>query len=206
MKAHVNLLVADLFGEDRFPFHKVVLPGAFLLLILAILVGTAVESTRSRSLKGEIKDLNQRKAYITQSLDSIKSETGEVLRQAEATSEGNKEKEQLLQQLRQVHIPWADLLREVSVLIPDNVWLTRMEGVEESQGGNSSDATKSVDIAKSVRELKFVGFGSSHMAVTQWMSVLEHSRYFKNVTLVYAEKKSDEGQPRVNFEIQAVLK
>ncbi len=206
MKAHVNLLVADLFGEDRFPFQKVVLHGSFLLLILAILAGTAVESTRSRSLKGEIKDLNQRKAYITQSLDNIKSETGEVLRQAEATGDGSREKERLLQQLEQVHIPWADLLREVSVLIPDNVWLTRMEGVEEAQGGNFSDATKSVDIAKSVRELKFVGFGSSHMAVTQWMSVLEHSRYFKNVILVYAEKKSDEGQSRVNFEIQAVLK
>ncbi|MCI0529478.1 MAG: PilN domain-containing protein [Nitrospira sp.] len=206
MKTHVNLLVPDLFGEDQFPFQKVVLPVSFLFLVLAILAGTAVESTRSRSLKAGIKDLNQRKAYITQSLDSIKEETGEVLRQTEAAEGGSREKEQLLQQLQQVRIPWADLLREVSVLIPDNVWLTHMEGVEEPQGGNSSDAVKSIDLTKSVRELKFVGFGTSHVAVTQWMSALERSRYFKDVTLVFADKKTDEERSRVNFEIQVTFK
>jgi Tfp pilus assembly protein PilN len=206
VKAHVNLLVADLFGEDRFPFQKVVLPVSFLLLILSILAGTAVEFTRTQSLKTEIKDLNQRKAVVSQSLDSIRSETGEVLRQTEATTDANKERERLLQQLQQVRIPWADLLREVSVLIPDNVWLTRMEGVEEFQAGSSTGATQSTDLTKSVNELKFVGFGASHMAITQWMSTLERSRYFRDVTLVYAEKKSDEGGVKVNFEIQATLR
>lgn len=206
MKAHVNLLVADLFGEDRFPFQKVVLPGAFFLLLLAILAGTALEFTRSQSLKEEVRGLNQRKAYITQSMDSIKLETDEILRQSEAASEGNKTKEQLLQQLQQVHIPWTDLLREVSVLIPDNVWLTRMEGIEELQGGNSSDRAQSTDIAKSVKELKFVGFGASHVAITRWMLALERSRYFRDVTLIFTEKRTDEGQSRVNFEIKAVLK
>jgi Tfp pilus assembly protein PilN len=206
MKAHVNLLVADLFGEDQFPFHKVVLPASFLLLILAILAGTAVEFTRTQSLKAELKELNQRKVYINQTLDNMKSETGEVLKQTEGTADRNKEKEQLLQQLQQVQIPWADLLREVSVFIPDNVWLARMEGIEELQGGSSSEAVRSIDLTKSVKELKFVGFGASHTVITQWMSALERSRYFRNVTLIYAEKKTDEGGSKVNFEIQAVLK
>jgi Tfp pilus assembly protein PilN len=204
MKAHVNLLVADLFGEDRFPFQKVVLPMSFSLLILAILAGTAVEFTRARHLKSEVRDLNQRRAIIAQSLDSIQSETGEVLRQADATSEGSKE--QLIQKLQQIRIPWTDLLREVSLLIPDNVWLIRMEGVEASQAGSFSDAAQATDLNRSVNELKFVGFGTSHAAITQWMSALERSRYFRDVTLVYAEKKSDEGGVRVNFEIQAGLR
>jgi Tfp pilus assembly protein PilN len=200
MKAHVNLLVADLFGEDRFPFQKVVLPGAFFLLLLAILAGTALEFTRSQSLKEEVRGLNQRKAYITQSMDSIKLETDEILRQSEAASEGNKDSERLLQQLQRERISWATLMREVSVLIPDNVWLTRMEGVQEPQGENSSEPIKSV------KELKFVGFGASHMAITRWMSALERSRHFKDISLVFAEKKTDEGQPKVNFEIKVVLK
>jgi Tfp pilus assembly protein PilN len=200
MKAHVNLLVADLFGEDRFPFQKVALPASFLLLILAILTGTAVEFTRTQSLKKEMKDLNQRKAMITQSLDRIKSETGEVLKRAEATTDSNKEREQLLQQLEQVRVPWADLLREVSVFVPENIWLTRMEGIEELQDGNSSGLTQSV------KELKFMGFGTTHTAITQWMLALERSRYFKNVVLVYAEKRTDEGWSKVNFEVQATLR
>jgi Tfp pilus assembly protein PilN len=200
MKAHVNLLTADLFGGDRFPFQKVALPGAFLFLVLAILIGTAVEFTRSKSLKQEIRTLNERRATITQSLGHLKSESDEILRQAMTASEGNKTREDLLKQLERERIPWSNLMREVSFLVPDSVWLTRMEGVEDP------NLQKPSEKVQAIKEVKFVGFASSHMAVTQWMSALEGSRYFERVTLIFAKKDSGEGQSRWTFEIQAVLK
>jgi Tfp pilus assembly protein PilN len=200
MKAHVNLLVADLSGEDQFPFQKVALPGAFLFLILAMLGGTAVEFTRSRSLKDEIRTLNERRATITQALGNLKSETGEILRQAETAGGGNEAREQLLKQLERERIPWSGLMREVSFLVPDNVWLTRIEGIEDPKG------EKPFEKVQSIKELKFVGFASSHRAITQWMSALEGSRYFGRVTLIFAKKDSGEGQSRWSYEIQAALR
>jgi Tfp pilus assembly protein PilN len=200
MKAHVNLLIADLFGEDQFPYHKVVLPGAFLVLILAILGGTVVEFGRSKSIKQEIDELNTRRTTITQSLGSLRSEAEEVLRQAQSASEGAKTREQLLRQLEQERIPWFNLMREISFLIPDDVWLNSMEGVEDLNGGKSPDKNQ---ITKGLR-LK--GFAASHTAIMQWMSALEGSRYFKQVRLVFTQKDVDEKQARVTFEMMVLLR
>ena len=200
MKVHVNLLIADLFGEDQFPFHKVVLPGAFLVLILAILGGTVVEFGRSKSMKQEVGELNARRATITQSLGSLRSETEDVLRQAESASEGFQTREQLLKQLEQERIPWFNLMREISFLVPDNVWLNSLEGVEDLSAGKSSDKRQTI------KELKLEGFAASHMAIMQWMSALEGSRHFKHVRLIFAKKDPDEKQARVTFEMTVSLK
>lgn len=210
MKTHINLLAPDLLGEDRLPFQKVALPGAFFLLTLSILAATGVEWGRSQSLKHEIANLNERRAQVVQSLVGLRSETETIFRRGGAAGEADAAKDRLMRELNQERIHWASLLQEISVLIPDDVWLTSMEGLGDTKGENPtrehSNAENSPVTIQSVKEVKFEGFAVSHMAITQMMSALERSRYFKNAQLMKAEKTSNAGQIKVIFEIKAVLR
>ena len=196
MKAHVNLLAPDLLGGERFPFQRVALPGAYFLLIMAILAGTVVEVGRSQLLKKEMAKLNERQVQTAQSLAGLES----IFRQGSAAREADEAKDRFMKQLDQERIRWSSLLLEISALIPEEIWLNAMEGFEDPQGG------KITGIAQTVNEVKFVGFANSHTAISQLMSALERSRYVENVTLVHAQKIPEAGRIKVTFEIKAALR
>ncbi|MGH7274586.1 MAG: PilN domain-containing protein [Nitrospiria bacterium] len=196
MKAHVNLLAPDLLGGERFLFQKVALPGAYFLLITAILAGIAVEVGKSKLLKKEIASLNERRVQTAESLAGLQS----VFRQGTAAREADEAKDQFMKQLDQERIRWSSLLQEMSALIPEKIWLNAMEGLEDLQGG------KITGIAQTEKEVKFVGFANSHTAIAELMSALERSQYVENVMLVHAEKTPEAGQIKVTFEIKVVLK
>lgn len=187
MKAHVNLLVADLFGEERFPFQKVALPGTFLFLLAAILVGTMVEFQRARSLNQKLTALNGQRADIIQSISSLQAETAEILRQEDQAIEVNRARAVLLKRLEQERIHWSGLVQEMSHLVPEGVWLTLLESLEK-------------------RELRIVGFAQSHEGIARLVSELERSRYFQEIRLVYAEKKIEMGQTHVTFEVRSFIR
>jgi len=196
MKAHVNLLAPDLLGGERFPFQKVALPGVYFFLIMAILAGTAVELGKSKLLKSEIASLKERQVQTAQSLAGLQ----DVFRQGSGPGDADEAKDRLMKQLDQERIRWSNLMLEISVLIPEEIWLNAMEGLEDPQGG------KITGIAQTVKQVKFVGFANSSTAITELMSALERSRYVGNVTLVHAEKTPEAGQTRVTFEIKATLR
>src|SRR3990172_3512028 len=162
MKAHVNLLAPDLLGGERFRFQRVALPGAYFLLIMAILAGTVVEVGRSQLLKKEMAKLNERQVQTAQSLAGLES----IFRQGSAAREADEAKDRFMKQLDQERIRWSSLLLEISALIPEEIWLNAMEGLKDPQGG------KITGIAQTVKEVKFVGFAHSHTAITELMSAL----------------------------------
>ena len=210
MKAHVNLLLSDVLGGEGFPFQQVALPGAFFLLITVILVGSLAEVVRLKSLKMEVARLGERRGQLAQSLAELQSEVQGVLRQGSATTEADEAKLLLWKQLERERIPWSNLLQEMSILIPNGVWLTGMEGLVDSRGenpgGKGSSGGAPGEPVRSIKEVRFVGFADSHAAITQMMLALEGSRHFEKVNLIQAEKKSDATQTSINFEIKGDLK
>jgi Tfp pilus assembly protein PilN len=198
MKAHVNLLGPEQLGEERFGIHKAMLPIAFLLVIVGILVATVFEVARSKHLKSEIEGLNEKRAQLVLSLAGIQSETNAVSEQGNSITQIVRERAELLNTLNREHVYWSGLLQEISLMVPEGVWLTRME----SSGSDGEDSQSD----KISGEAKFVGFGLAYSGITQFMAGLGRSPNFGKVTLIRAQKASDTGNKRILFEIRADLK
>jgi Tfp pilus assembly protein PilN len=94
-------------------------------------------------------------------------------------------------------IPWSDVVREVSFIVPDGVWLTHMESLDAKPVGLLSTAA-----GKAVR---FVGLAHSQADVNRFISSLERSPRYGAVSLVYAQKGAGEGVQGVSFELTAGL-
>lgn len=90
-------------------------------------------------------------------------------------------------------ILWSEVLRQISLLVPRGVTLTRLEATEGGPPGLLSNPD--------ARGLRFVGSARSHDQITFFIAALEQSRRFSDVSLVYAEKSPDLSPPGVGFEL-----
>lgn len=194
MKGHVNLLVADLLEEERFPFQKVALPGAFVLLLAALLAASAWQWKRAHALNREVQQMSQRQTQLTVSLALLKSQAEQRLMEREALQKKAREREQLRERLKAERTPWPALLQALSVLVPQYVWLTEMESFEESQE------------EKSAKGIKISGFAKSQAGILRLLLALDDSPQFQDARLVYSGKDEEEKRSRFSFEIRATLR
>lgn len=97
-------------------------------------------------------------------------------------------------------LPWVELFQEMSVRVPDGVWLLRVE-IEAMNPPRGREATR----ASEKRAIVLAGFARSHQNVGQLLSALEQSPKFKAVSLKFADRTADKGSEQVNFEINGQL-
>ncbi len=81
---------------------------------------------------------------------------------------------------------WSLMLSDLSLVVPENVWLSSLESKEEK---NSS-------------HVSIKGFSTTQMGVANLISALEASNHFYDVEIVFAQK----GEKDVAFELIARLK
>ncbi|HXZ26017.1 MAG TPA: PilN domain-containing protein [Nitrospiria bacterium] len=95
---------------------------------------------------------------------------------------------------------WIELFQELSVRVPDGVWLLRMDvkTLDLPQGGGRTLAAKK-------KSITLFGFAQSYQRVGQLLQALEQSPKFSSVLLQSAERKAGEPNERVNFEIAGEL-
>lgn len=197
MKTHVNLISAGLFGEEPFPFQKAAVPLAFLALTVAILAGTGWEWFRMHFVERQIRDLQNRHAQTARALTAVRAETEMIFVEQSTAAAAARARSELIQKLNRDRIDWATLVQEISFVVPGNVWIQRIEGMREGKG----NVVPGPDLK--VRDIRIEGFARSYPDITFLMSELEQSRYFRNVSLIYAERKSTSAQRRINFELKA---
>jgi Tfp pilus assembly protein PilN len=87
---------------------------------------------------------------------------------------------QLLTQLTEDEVHWSGILRDVSLVIPGNVWLTTMEG--------SLEGEEVVTGSGLVGQISVNGYGLSHRAVALWLSRLEDVEAFANPWVSNSQK------------------
>ncbi|MEW6325526.1 MAG: PilN domain-containing protein [Nitrospirota bacterium] len=97
-------------------------------------------------------------------------------------------------------LPWVDLFQEMSVRVPDGVWLLRVE-VEAMAAPKGKERTRPAD----KRTIVLSGFARSHQNVGQLLTALEQSPKFKAVSLKFADRRSEKTGEQVNFEISGQL-
>ena len=148
------------------------------LLLVAVVAATLFLNARNAAVREEIAAIN---AEITE-LEPKVARVEELKRLIEVAER----KEQMLKRLEAARIPWDQVLLELRVVIPRNVWLT---SVSAAQDGN----------------LVFNGFGLSYTDVARFMVNLESSRMFDGTDLTVSQRQLMGARQTVNFSVTSHL-
>ena len=199
MKSHINLIAPEiLFGEKPFSFKQRAVPmgvagGVVLLTVLSLGYGWKVSV-----LKKEVRDLTVQRDKTQQELARLNGEVGRLTKETQAGQEVSAQQLAAMKDLLKNRVLWSDIVREVSFLVPDGVWLTRVEAADSKSGALLPSSTES--------GLRFVGVAQSQSAVNRFISALERSPSYGYVSLVYAQKGNGEGVQGMSFELTASLR
>ena len=199
MKSHINLAAREiLFEEKPFSFKEVVVPAALGLAVVLLVLVSLGYAWRVSVLKKEVRGLAIQRDKTQQELARLNGEIGSLARQTETGQMTAAQQLAAMRDLLKTRIPWSDVVREVSFIVPEGVWLTRLESLDSKSGGLLPSATE-----KSVR---FIGVAHSQVAVNRFISSLERSPRYGSVSLVYSQKAGGEGVQGVSFELTAALR
>ena len=88
---------------------------------------------------------------------------------------------------------WSEIFKELSILIPDGVWLTHF-------------SDQKAVVPSSSAKLSLVGEADSHEVVAQFLTILEKSHHFGGVQINYVEKEENIQPSRYKFEFTVPVK
>ncbi len=198
MKSHINLASREiLFEEKPFPFKQAAIPMAVSAAVILLILASLGNAWRLSMLKNEVKGLTIQRDKTLQEQARLNGEIGGLTQQTETSRESVAQQREAMRDLLKNRIPWSDVVREVSFMVPEGVWLTQMESFDSKPDGLFPSAT-----GKTVR---FIGVSHSQAAVNQFISALERSPRYGSVSLTYAQKSGDVSVQGVSFELTAVL-
>ena len=198
MKSHINLIASETLYEGKvFPFKK----AAPLILVASVVLVFAFLSVwylwQERTLRAEIGRLEVQRGKVQQEMARINGKITRVTYRTQASQDTVEQQLAAIKELRKKRILWSDMVREISFIVPQRVWLTRVESFDSKQDGFTVSRT-----GKSVR---FIGFARSQEAVNFFLSALERSPRYEGVSLVYAQKRAEKDRERVDFELTVGL-
>ena len=93
-------------------------------------------------------------------------------------------------------ILWSGVLRDVSLVIPSDVWLSGLTGDTNESGATAAPTTPGAAGTGLVGQITFNGFSLDHRAVALWLARLDDVRGFANPWLSNAQK-TDVGNNKV---------
>ncbi|MBI3595859.1 MAG: PilN domain-containing protein [Nitrospirae bacterium] len=199
MKSHINLMAPEiLFGEKPFSFKQRAVPMGVAGGVILLAVFSLGYMWKVNLLKKEVRELTVQRDKTQQELARLNGEIGSLAKETQAGQEVTAQQLAAMKDLLKNRILWSDIVREVSFLVPDGVWLTRVESTDSKSGGLLPSSTEA--------GLRFVGVAQSQSAINLFISALERSPHYGYVSLVYAQKGGGEGVQGMSFELTASLR
>ena len=186
----INLLQAMSIGEgDDFPWASW-MPWILSAFILLLGMGLYFKGTEIRTLQGQIKGLEEKKTFLIKEMGL--SETA------------MKDVEQTLARTLSERVRWSQLMREVSLIIPEGVWTTGMVSVlpPPRKKGAPPQGKGTPDKTKAGQKVKIMGEALSQEQLTLFLSTLDRSPLLEESMLTHSRKIDGE----VLFEIVVRLK
>ncbi len=150
---------------------------AALLVVLAG-VATIALNTRNDLVRAEIRDLDAKIAELQPKVAHVE-QLKKLIQEAQR-------KEALLKRLESARIPWDDVLLELRVVMPRDVWLTQITAANDGS-------------------LVFNGFGLSYTSVARFMVNVEGSRMFEGTDLTTSQKQLIAARQVINFSVTSRL-
>jgi Tfp pilus assembly protein PilN len=171
MREQINLLEIAGFGRPA-SLPPRLFWMTLVSLVLALWVGALAykKGGETSSLRGEMEGLRERKSAMLQEETRHKPEKGTV---------------ESIAPSRRVH--WSAFLRELSLIIPEGVWMYRWDGA----------ASEGNDV-----EVKMSGSAADYDRLALFLSALEHDHRVLEANLIDARRTDAE----VRFEVEVKLK
>lgn len=174
MKETLNLLPSDIrkpaAGKKGIFYY---LSAGIAMYMLAMTVLWLFKITEVRKLDSEINRLTQQKTELQQRI--LPPPPPEIL-------SGEKE---IIEAIKTAP-KWSLIMSDLSVLVPENVWLSSIESRHD--GG--------------LRQMIIKGYSTTQLGVADMISAIESSHYFYEVEIVFAQK----GEKDISFELKAKIK
>lgn len=145
------------------------------LLLLSLLVGLpALTLWEVRLLRSGTEELVQRRDSIAAQLNQLNmslAQSGESrpVQISEQRREASEDQQQQGEGILSDRILWSELLEEVSRLIPENAWLTRLENFG--------------------MEVRLSGLARSRQDVSRFLSALSRSKLFWETKLLFVQRE-----------------
>lgn len=119
---------------------------------------------------------------------------GDNLKRIEKKNEEIEERMKLVTSIVSSKIYWSEILRRVTLLIPENLWLISISSYNlEDESSGKSD----------IKGIKFNGTAFSNAQIAQFIFSLENSSIFENIFLTYSAKRTRLEQELFDFELKA---
>jgi hypothetical protein len=180
MKEHINLFQPDILDgrvSGRGAVQKLFFPLSIFLLI-SLFTGFHIQDGKKQiGLQKEVEHILQQRDQLRQQMEALMT--------GSATAGSSKPTGILDDPELKERIVWSRLLQQVSLAVPEGIWMTQLE--------NTPGQT-----------VQLSGFASSHQKVTEMIAALERSKYFQDVLLEFSRQNPSEN--RVDFSINTRLR
>jgi Tfp pilus assembly protein PilN len=187
----VNLMPAEIAEAARFRRFQLAM-GAAVVAAVAIVAALYVHGKSDvHSAEADIAQAQQDHATVQHELDGL-SNVSDIYSQVAA-------KEAMVQQAMGSQVDWSRYLSDLSLRVPDNVWLSGLQ-LTQSNTGLAATATAPVQpgaqlTPTGIANITFSGVAFSHDDVATWLDMLAKEKgfanaYFSNSTKATIGKKS----------------
>jgi Tfp pilus assembly protein PilN len=164
----VNLIPPEQRRGERAPLRagsiSYLLIGALLLAVAGV-AAVVLTGNTIKDRKAEIADLEAREVAAKAEAESLRG-FAEFASLAQA-------REQTVASLAQSRFDWERVLRELALVMPDDVWLVSLSGAAAGAEAPDNAAAVSVEAASPGPTLSMIGCGTGHEAVARFLQALK---------------------------------
>lgn len=190
MRDHINLLIGEAEKGEGLDYKRTAIIIILFAPMIILLVAYGFEKREGLLLKKELVDLTAKRDALRIEVTKLTGEINADAGRKETIRLEEEKRLDLIKKLVKERIIWSEILRDLSLTIPEDVWLTDLE----SRDSRRSDR----------KEIRMVGFAKSHLDITRFITLLEGSSYLTDISLVYAQR-GEELAGKVNFEITGLV-
>lgn len=179
MKEHINLFQPNILEGrtgGRGSSQKILFPLSLFVLI-SLFAGFHIQGGKKQiGLQKEVEHILQQRDQLQQQMAALMTGSAAVSPAPSGILDDPELKERVV---------WSRLLQQVSLVVPEGVWMTQLENTPG-------------------QAVQLSGFASSHLKVTEMIAALEGSKYFQDVLLEFSRQNPSE--KRVDFSIRTRLR
>lgn len=196
----VNLLPPEIQEAARFRRFQLAMVAAGIgAVAIVAALGVSAHSSVNQA-KGQLSQAQSQKANLESQLAGLQS-VRDVYNQVAA-------KKAMLTQAMGPEIRWSYYLTDLSLKVPDHVWLTAVTAAEApspAAGAAPSPAGASSLVPAGVGTVTFVGTAFSHDDVATWLDALAKERGYSNAYFSNSTKSKVGPRDVVNFTSSVTL-
>ncbi len=183
-RQRINFIPQDL--RPHFKIPREILPLGLVIVVLLYCGGSALRYSVVLGMKqSQLKEITATSAVLTLKVQELTERNNQLDKNDKAVS--------AIQKVVGRKNYWSEIFKELSILIPDGIWLTNFN---DQKAKTPKDDTR----------LSLRGEADSDQVVAKFLTVLEKSHHFGGVQMDYLEKQANVQPVRYKFKFTVPVK